>query len=365
MENRLSFCVPIRLIGLVLIVCSTAAAQESRLLGVPAQIRAGETLRFTITLEPPPNFGGGFVGFALEGPGVTIQTSTAPWRSGQTSCAASFRIPEDAPGGQWRLHITGFDAGTKWRPLRSTDRTFDVIATKCLVFPSSAEVRINPSQAQLLRTAARVLQAQVQRFKAALAQHRNGPTEILDSIIHRNIAEAVKSLDATQLSFQEVGQPRKERDAEQTFFGDLRLSYMRLSTAMKGGRTEPTIGHGGASALILESAQTENSGPSIPILGQAALRPFEQNELAYKVVADTQSLTFDLVVSSSPEGASVCYHRRGDPCRPYADPTRTTIQSLPYAIWIVRFEKTGYRPVQREHDPFRDPNHEIDVQLQR
>ncbi len=365
MRERPSLRAPIRLIVLVLLACSTAAAQEASVRGAPLRIRAGETLRFTITLNPPPNFGGGYVGFVLKGPGVSIQTSTAPWKPGQESCPASIGIPVDAPSGQWHLHIMGFYAGTKWRPLKSIDTSLYVIAKKGLVFPNTAEVQINPSQAQLLRTAARALQIKVQGLKAALVLHRADAPEVLQGIIRRNIASAVESLDATQASFQEIGQARSEHDAEHVFFGDLRLSYERLAAEVRKAGPKATNVRGDAPTFRLVAAQTRALGPLIPILGQAALRPFEQNELAYKLVADTQSLTFDLVVNGSPEGASVCYHRRGDPCRPYPDPTKTTIQSLPYAIWIVRFDKPGYRPAEREDDPFRDPIHEIDVQLHR
>jgi len=95
------------------------------------------------------------------------------------------------------------------------------------------------------------------------------------------------------------------------------------------------------------------------------LRPMEQNELAYKVVADEGSLVFDLEVDSTPEGAAVSYYRKGDPPHANPDPTRSTIHSLPYAIWIIHFEKTGYRSEDREHDPFREPNHLVHVDLQK
>ena len=99
------------------------------------------------------------------------------------------------------------------------------------------------------------------------------------------------------------------------------------------------------------------------MMAEAALRPFEQNELAYKTVADAQSLTFDLTVKSNPDGAGVRYHRRGDPCHPNPDTTNTTIMSLPYAIWLVQFQKAGYTTKEVEHDPFREPNHVINVEL--
>ena len=95
------------------------------------------------------------------------------------------------------------------------------------------------------------------------------------------------------------------------------------------------------------------------------MRSFEQNELAYQTVADAQSLVFNLDVQSVPEGATVCYHRRNDPCHQHPNETNSTIPALPYAIWIVHFEKAGYRPEDREHDPFRESNHVIVVELRK
>jgi hypothetical protein len=102
-----------------------------------------------------------------------------------------------------------------------------------------------------------------------------------------------------------------------------------------------------------------------PVLAQAVFRAFEQNELAYKIVSDSGTLVFDLDVSSSPTGATVSYRRRGDHYRQNVNPTNTVIKELPYAIWQVRFQKQGYREEEREHDPFRDPNHFVHVELQR
>jgi hypothetical protein len=99
-------------------------------------------------------------------------------------------------------------------------------------------------------------------------------------------------------------------------------------------------------------------------LAEAILPAFEQNELAYKVVADTGSLTFDLEVNTAPEGADVSYRRRGDSFEKLQNKTNSSIKALTYAIWFVRFEKTGFRTEEREHDPFHEQNHVINVELQ-
>ena len=83
------------------------------------------------------------------------------------------------------------------------------------------------------------------------------------------------------------------------------------------------------------------------------------------MAADSGSIAYNLKVTSSPTGALISYHRRGDPPHTYAERTNATISSLPYAMLYVRIEKEGYRAEEREYDPYHDPTHEIDFQLQR
>jgi hypothetical protein len=68
-------------------------------------------------------------------------------------------------------------------------------------------------------------------------------------------------------------------------------------------------------------------------------------------------------VKSTPEGANICYYRRGDSCRPDPDLTNTTIKALPLAIWKVEFHNDGFNVETREHDPFRESNHVVEVTL--
>jgi hypothetical protein len=350
-------------IGSVLIACSPAPAQESATVTVPELIKAGELLRFTIKLDKAPNFDGGTVQFTLVGPDISIQTSTTPLSAGQSECSANIQIPAAATGGKWHLRIDGFYTGTKRIPLKSGDMNFEVIAKENLVFPSSAEVRINPSQVQLLRTAAKQLQLQVQNFKAGLVSYKETSNGAVVKLVQNNIGEAIESLNTTQSSFHALAGTTTQPIAEQVFFDDLRSSYETVLAGIEKGQLRS--GFNGALNVVSyrEVAQTKKPEVDYTIVVQAALRPFEQNELAYKIVADTESLAFDLSVNSNPAGAAVCYHRRGDPCRSSPDTTNTVIKSLPYALWLVQFQKAGYLPEEREHDPFRDPNHVINVEL--
>jgi hypothetical protein len=352
-------------IGLLLTVCKCTSAQEAAIVDAPEVIKAGEVLNFTIRLDKAPNFDGGVVQFSVVGPDTEIGTSSSPFVAGQRDCHVGFRIPAAATGGKWHLRINGFFIETRQLPLKSADITFQVIANENLVFPSSAEVRINPSQVQLFRTSATKLQLQVQEFKASLASHEASPTGSVTTIVRKNIGSAIEAVNATQSSFHNLEGSAKQPIAEQIFFDDLRASYARVLAKLNSGSLRSGFVAPQHSASVREVAQRMKPEIDNAMMAEAALRPFEQNELAYKAVADAQSLTFDLTVKSSPAGAGVCYHRHGDPCRPNPDATNTTIMSLPYAIWLVQFQKEGYATKEVEHDPFREPNHVIDVELRR
>src|SRR6202007_2452124 len=164
------------------------------------------------------------------------------------------------------------------------------------------------------RTAAIKLQFQVQEFKASLASYDGTPAGSVITIVRKNIGSAIEALNATQSSFHDLEGTAKQPVAEQIFFDDLRASYKSVLAKLDNGSLRSGLGATQPSASIREAAQKVKPDVDRAIMADAALRPFEQNELAYKTVADAQSLTFDLTVKSNPVGAGVCYHRHGDPC---------------------------------------------------
>jgi len=344
----------------VLLFCPSATAQESATVDAPLAVKAGEHIKFTVNLNPAPSFEGGSVSFTIVGPDWNVQTSIG-CVSGQAECQAAIQIPATASGGTYHIHINGFDTGTKSIPLKVSEVTFEVIGNKNLVFPSTAVVMLNPSQVQLLRTAAIHLQAQIQNFKASLAG-LNSKKFVIETIRH-NISQALGSLEATQNSLRALGLTGTQGEEQRVFFKDLRAAYEDVLNGLD--KRAPMTGN---SSVYLPVSAVEADQPKVgdwtyPIEAQGALRAFEQNELAYRIVAETQSLVFDLTVNSVPAGAELCFYRRGDTCRQHPDPTNTVIRSLPYALWIVRFQKQGYRSEEREHDPFREPNHVLNVEL--
>jgi hypothetical protein len=100
-----------------------------------------------------------------------------------------------------------------------------------------------------------------------------------------------------------------------------------------------------------------------PAIAQGTLRVLEHNELAYITVADADSLTFDLEVQSNPSDAVVSYKRHGDDFKDAPEKTKTTLKSLPYAIWVVRVQAPGLRAKELEHDPFTEQNHVLHFEL--
>jgi hypothetical protein len=83
----------------------------------------------------------------------------------------------------------------------------------------------------------------------------------------------------------------------------------------------------------------------------------------FKAVAGDESLTFDLDVNSVPQEGDVSYKRTGEPYTQHPKSTDTTIPNLEYAVWTVRVVKAGYQPQEKQHNPFREPNHVLHFTL--
>lgn len=285
------------------------------------------------------------------------------FQKGSKTCSGEVRVPEAATGGTWQFRISGFYTGTKYLPLAVKDVPFRVIAAQHLIVPTAATVQINPSQVQLFRTEASRLQVRVQTFKLAVAEATSiGSPAAFAKTASTNIEDAIGALDKTRETFRGYASTAEQEERGEVFFADLRKSYVDMKASLNKSSMHPINYQRDAQPHTMEMPQKQ-APYRYDLATEAALRPFEQNELAYTIVADTQSLTFDLVVKSNPPGATVCYHRRGDSCHENPDGTNTTITGLTYAIWLVKFDKAGYKPQEIEHDPFREPNHVIEVEL--
>lgn len=333
-------------------------AQASATVQGPAIVKAGEDATFTVTLDQPPNFDSGRIYAEFQADGKPVGAAVRGVDRSTRAYTLSVLVPIDSPAATWVLQKLVFAAGNNIQQPLKIRRTisFQVLPTSDLRYPTSAEVTINLSQAQLLRAEASKLQRQVQDLKALLSSPIRGG---ITGILGRNVQDALEALNSTEASFRKLatsGTPDVEE--ARVFFGDLRLSYEDAASTVRQSTTLP-------SGELLRVSQSAVVRGDYPPAAYAVLRSFEQNELAYKLVADTQSLVFNLDVQSVPAGATVCYHRKNDPCHPHPNQTNSTIPSLPYAIWIVHFEKPDYKAEDREHDPFREPNHLVIVELKK
>jgi hypothetical protein len=119
-------------------------------------VRAGEDFNFTFKLDKAPTFSEGAIEYLISGPGgkptYGVGVSLV---IGEQECKARFHIPFAAPGGTWTIRATQVSDGVTTYPVKSSQRTFQVIANEGLVLPTSADIVVNPSQQQLLRRSKR------------------------------------------------------------------------------------------------------------------------------------------------------------------------------------------------------------------
>ena len=341
-------------LGLLLLYAAALFAQESATIHGEQFVKAGEQVKLAIVIDKSPNFNGSGLSIDIRGPEDFLWRQGVGLMPGQTSYEMTFTLPEAAPGGKYSVEKVWFNSGAgNSLDLPFNKYTFRVIPKKDLVYPTSADVAISPNQLQLLRTEAVHLQAEIQDLKGQISEQTDDRK--LASLLHQRLNDAIAKLDTTEREFRGLESSPKQQDNSSPFFGDIRTSYREAELEIKSELRE-------SRGVFLQVADRK---PGYPLIARAALHAFEQNELAYNLVADTQSLVFDLDTSSVPPGATVSYRRRGDQFTKAPNPTNSTIKSLVYAIWLVRFEEPGYEIVEREHDPFREPNHSITVTLKK
>lgn len=322
------------------------------------ELTAGDSLRFTMTLDKAPNFSGGLVQYSVSGPEhVKAVNNCTPVAGLPREYDCEFPIPAVGPPGNWKIKSVYFLVGNKKVPLVHQSYEFRVRKNTAIVLPTTAEMSVTFSQAQLLRREAERINEQIQSLKQSIASYESGTDQgRATSVLRENLRSAMEALVTTQRKFVELASSETRSDDATTFFNDLRTNYEdALGIVEKSSLPDRRI-------KIVPAKYAP--AISIDALLATSLRPMEQNELAYNVVANSGSLTFDLEVDSDPVGAVVTYHRRGDSPHQHPEPTNSTIRSLPYAIWIVGLERPGYAATHKEYDPFREVNRVMHVKLQ-
>jgi hypothetical protein len=347
------------LVVLMAVAAPMATAQNSATISAPDVAKAGEIVDLVITLDKAPNFNGGGLSVTVHGPGDFSINSGCEVKQGENVCHYPLHVPEAAASGTWYVSKLMFFTGFQNIDLPFQKISFQVIGKRDLVFPTSAQVLVNPSQIQLLRRETARLQTEIQTLKAAVADAQKASLPTVPATLRRQVQAEIISLRATQENFHKLSAQSPNAAAATVFFDDLATSYDEVLSSLSTQKTEADV----KAHVVLSAWRPPVAGAiknaTYPLAAQAVFRVFEQNELAYAIVADTESLTFDLEVETSPAGATVSYHRRGDPYKDNPSPTNSVIKDLPYAIWIVRFQMPGFQEKEIEHDPFREHNHKL------
>ena len=330
------------------------ASDEAQVqISAPPVMEAGENASFSITLDKAPNFLGAAVGVELgqRNPAINISTSVSAV-PGQRTYTFSIKLPTDAIG-IWEIRkVTFYDGTSSWSDLRVEPVTFRVVPKGGLVVPTSAHITLDLSQVQLLRREADNIRRRIRQLKSDLQTVTN---DSVARLLRLNLDNSVTALNLTESAFKDLVKSDTLRKTSEVFFGDLRLNYKSAITSSQTSQRKGAVPFRQVVMLV----PNEDSA----VQAERVLRVLEQNELAYNYAASASSLTFDLEVSSIPAGAEISYRRRGDNFQKHPSATNSTIKSLPLAIWIVRFQKKGFADVEREHDPFRESNHSIVVEL--
>jgi hypothetical protein len=345
---------------LIALVCSLALAQETATIRGPDIVKAGEQVKLDISVDQAPNFEGSGVQIFVTGPGSYSVNFSCALPPGEKVCHSGFRFPADVPSGTAYVSLA-FYTGSRQIELPSNKLPIQVVSNPGLIFPTRAEVLVNPSQTQLLRREAARLQEQLQTLKATVANAESASRRDTTKILGAKVLEELNYIETTGAKFRDLGE-KSQSEAAQAFFDDLRIGYTELLHELdQDGRTTQVTPVTGKSPFQ-EGSSSKKRG-MYSLAAQAVFRVFEVNELAYNLVADTASLTFNLEVNSTPQGATISYRRRGDPYKQHSSPTNSILRSLPLAIWIVRFQEQGYRDLEVEFNPFVEPNRVITASL--
>lgn len=199
-----------------------------------------------------------------------------------------------------------------------------------------APVSINSEQIALLTKEAGTLETRITQAEGSLkGMGTEQPQKAAVFLSDRAQAEAATVVSTRAAFLNLSGNNPLQRRAADLFFGQFENQYRQLSGSTPKAANPTT-------------------------LSTFRIRAFDvlvNNMRAYQAVATAKALTFDLDVASAPAGASVSYRRAGDPYQRNADPTNTTVRNLVYAIWSVRAELPNRQPQEKEHNPWREPNH--------
>jgi hypothetical protein len=363
-----SFCCAIAI--LLLLIAMPVGAQQQTLTtdeDESTRVRAGEPFAFKVHLDDSPSAGGRIM-YRAPSPGRAYFGGGGP----DSFCAMTVSQQQDYDctlttdktlTGSWPGEISDFQVQYPDKIVRLELKPIRYIVIGLPPIPvttQTARVTVLPTQQQLLRTDGARLQRRIADLKAAVLGNRGAGALI--TLLRSNVDNELAVLRSTERDFEILSNDPQQKQVATIFFGDLRDSYQAALRQIPAPSGADLIDH----QLLFVAQDNKQGSKDYPPVAQTAFRAMEQNELAFTVVADSGRMSFDLEVSSTPAGAKISYSRHGDrQPNSYQDLTNCTIHSLPFAIWIVRFEKDGYPSEEREHDPFHASNNTLHVDFKK
>ena len=330
-------------------------------------VKAGEVVRFIVTVDQPPNIAGCGISWSI---GKADETSNiqsgVPLPRGQTTATIVYKTPVDWPAGRYALKkLELLTPSARRIPLSAKPVFFDVIANTGISLPSSAKVSLSPSQVQLFRAEALALSRRLQELKGQIdILQPKGEHPVILALTEAVDAELLR-LFSTAEEFRKLNDHAKLQGVARVFFDDLEVSYRRIQLSLKKASLIAIRKQSLFQEVFFGPLQQRDTSTLSGYLAREAVyRTVEQNELAYNLVAETDDMSFNLKVLSSPPGAKISYGRRGDVFKVHPDPTNSMIESLPLAIWIVRFQKDSFKDAEREFNPFTERERVVSVTLE-
>jgi hypothetical protein len=331
----------------------------------PPTVEAGHTLNVKVTLDEPPEGGSQYCTPTVEAT-LKANNATAIYIGGfepkerELSHTFSHYFESDLNATHYAVKITLGAAVPSMGGCRisnaigNQDLDVKLLPSRTIVRPTSVAVIINPSQAQLFSAEAAKINADADHLDSSAAPNDSDAGGRLQSAL----LTALKRVDETETTFKAYGKQNSNVPEVGVFFDDIRATYGNALKAVSENR-QP-----GKSPLMLASNSTTSPVPTKDRAAKAVIGSLHHNADAYTTAVSLNSLTFDLLVKSFPEGAKILYAREADPSfETYADPTNATINNLPLAIWILKFQMDGKKEATKTHNPFRERNHVVEAEM--
>ena len=352
------------LVGLAHRTSNAQTANSSAIKNAPkADLKAGEI--FTFSIEPKDKLAfkgqidGCFNRISAGGTRVGAQNVVSfccvvgGIEKGQTSALMSCSLPHDLEGGlytspnKWSYTRYGYS-----QRVEIQTEAFDVTVIPeepVSLVPESAELKLQLTDQQLLRTKAQGLQKVLDTLTTD-SNDKSANTNQLRMRLITTVQQADQILLDTRKNISSGG-PNKRKTAE-IMFEDFDRYYKASLTELRA----PALSASGekigyttvslqerphtADSVTINGHETKASH-SFGLMATAIVDLLSENIAAFRKFATSGDDSFHFGLVSEPPGASVSYVRIGEDEQNYSRLTNVEDATLPFAKWTFLFRKEG------------------------